>query len=106
MAKVEQPDLLHEALSKAPQATLMFWLVKICATTVGETGGDALPMTLNLGYATVTLIFLAYSSWRWACRCAGGATIPFPIGSWWWRRPRWAPPLRTSSTAACTSAIR
>ena len=51
---------LHEALSKAPQATLMFWLVKICATTVGETGGDALSMTLNLGYATATLIFLAF----------------------------------------------
>lgn len=52
--------VLHEALSKAPQATLMFWLVKICATTVGETGGDALSMTLNLGYATATLIFLAF----------------------------------------------
>ena len=52
--------VLHEALSKAPQATLMFWLVKICATTVGETGGDALSMSLNLGYATATLIFLAF----------------------------------------------
>jgi len=48
-----------EALSKAPQATLMFWLVKICATTVGETGGDAVSMTLKLGYAVATLIFLA-----------------------------------------------
>ncbi|HEX4095211.1 MAG TPA: hypothetical protein VHX64_00720 [Caulobacteraceae bacterium] len=60
MATAQQPDLMHEALSKAPQATLMFWLVKICATTVGETGGDALSMTLNLGYATATLIFLGY----------------------------------------------
>jgi uncharacterized membrane-anchored protein len=49
-----------EALSKAPQATLMFWLVKICATTVGETGGDAVSMTLKLGYAIATLIFLAF----------------------------------------------
>jgi uncharacterized membrane-anchored protein len=49
-----------EALSKAPQATLMFWLVKICATTVGETGGDAVSMTLKLGYAVATLIFLAF----------------------------------------------
>ena len=47
-------------LSKAPQATLMFWLVKICATTVGETGGDAVSMTLKLGYAVATLIFLAF----------------------------------------------
>ena len=53
-------SLAHEALSKAPQATLMFWIVKICATTVGETGGDAFSMSLNLGYATATLIFLAF----------------------------------------------
>jgi len=51
---------LGQALSKAPQATLMFWLVKICATTVGETGGDAVSMTLKLGYAVATLIFLAF----------------------------------------------
>ena len=38
----------------------MFWLVKICATTVGETGGDAVSMTLNLGYAVATLIFLGF----------------------------------------------
>jgi uncharacterized membrane-anchored protein len=37
----------------------MFWVVKICATTVGETGGDAMSMTLKLGYAVTTLIFLA-----------------------------------------------
>jgi len=47
-----------DILSKAPEATLMFWLVKICATTVGETGGDALSMTLKLGYAVATLIFV------------------------------------------------
>jgi len=52
--------LAGETLSKAPQATLMFWLVKICATTVGETGGDAISMTLKLGYAVATLIFLAF----------------------------------------------
>jgi uncharacterized membrane-anchored protein len=52
--------LASAALSKAPQATLMFWLVKICATTVGETGGDAVSMTLKLGYAVATLIFLTF----------------------------------------------
>lgn len=51
---------MHEALSKAPQATLMFWVVKICATTVGETGGDAVSMTLKLGYLVATLIFLGF----------------------------------------------
>ena len=58
MTDPQKASPLHEALSKAPPAILMFWLVKICATTVGETGGDALSMTLKLGYATATLIFL------------------------------------------------
>jgi uncharacterized membrane-anchored protein len=58
-AQTKAADLASKALSKAPQATLMFWLVKICATTVGETGGDAVSMTLKLGYAVATLIFLA-----------------------------------------------
>jgi uncharacterized membrane-anchored protein len=60
MAHGEAPDSAARALSKVPQATLIFWIVKICATTVGETGGDALSMTLNLGYAVATLIFLAF----------------------------------------------
>ncbi len=46
--------------SKVPRVTIAFWAVKILATTVGETGGDALSMTLNLGYALSTLIFLAF----------------------------------------------
>ena len=50
----------HEDLSKVPPAILMFWVVKICATTVGETGGDALSMSLNLGYLFASLIFLAF----------------------------------------------
>ena len=60
MTEASKPNLVHEALSKAPQATLMFWVVKICATTVGETGGDAVSMTLKLGYLTATYIFLAF----------------------------------------------
>lgn len=58
--RIQTEGLVGEALSKAPQATLMFWLVKICATTVGETGGDAMSMTLKLGYAVATLIFLGF----------------------------------------------
>jgi uncharacterized membrane-anchored protein len=49
-----------DLISKVPQATAIFWIVKILATTVGETGGDALSMTLNLGYAVATLVFLAF----------------------------------------------
>lgn len=48
------------ALSKAPQVTLAFWIIKILATTLGETGGDALSMQLNLGYLVSTLIFLVF----------------------------------------------
>lgn len=46
--------------SKVPPVTLAFWIVKILATTVGETGGDALSMTLKLGYLLSTAIFLAF----------------------------------------------
>lgn len=46
-------------LSKVPQITLSFWLIKILATTLGETGGDALSMSLDLGYLLSTLIFAA-----------------------------------------------
>lgn len=53
-------DSKSDALSKVPQVTLMFWVVKILATTLGETGGDALSMTLNLGYAASSLIFLGF----------------------------------------------
>ncbi|MDR3536600.1 MAG: hypothetical protein P4L71_08880 [Acetobacteraceae bacterium] len=42
---------------KVPEVTLTFWIIKIAATTLGETGGDALSMTLNLGYAVSTAIF-------------------------------------------------
>jgi uncharacterized membrane-anchored protein len=48
----------EEALSKVPEVTLVFWIVKIAATTLGETGGDSVTMTLNWGYSTGTLIFL------------------------------------------------
>lgn len=43
--------------SKVPAVTLAFWIAKIFATTVGETGGDAVSMSLNLGYAVATGIF-------------------------------------------------
>jgi uncharacterized membrane-anchored protein len=51
-------DGTKAALSKVPEVTLIFWIVKILATTLGETGGDALSMSVNLGYAVSTLIFL------------------------------------------------
>lgn len=47
----------REALSKVPEVTLVFWVIKIAATTLGETGGDAVSMSMNLGYLTATAIF-------------------------------------------------
>ena len=49
--------LLRETVVKVPAVTLGFWLLKIAATTLGETGGDALSMSLNLGYLLSTAIF-------------------------------------------------
>jgi uncharacterized membrane-anchored protein len=44
-------------LSKVPEITLLFWIVKIAATTLGETGGDMVSMSMNLGYLVGTVIF-------------------------------------------------
>jgi uncharacterized membrane-anchored protein len=47
----------EESLSKVPEVTLIFWIIKIAATTLGETGGDAVSMSMNLGYLVGTAIF-------------------------------------------------
>ena len=48
---------MDEALSKVPEVTLIFWVIKIAATTLGETGGDMVSMSMNLGYLVGTAIF-------------------------------------------------
>ena len=50
---------LKETLSKVPEVTLIFWIIKILATTLGETGGDAVSMSMDLGYLVGTAIFAA-----------------------------------------------
>ena len=47
-----------DTLSKVPEVTLGFWIIKIAATTLGETGGDEVSMSLNLGYALSSIIFI------------------------------------------------
>jgi uncharacterized membrane-anchored protein len=49
----------HINLNKLPEITLAFWVMKICATTLGETAGDLLSMTLNVGYAMSSLILIS-----------------------------------------------
>jgi uncharacterized membrane-anchored protein len=46
--------------SKVPHVTLALWIIKICATTLDENGGDVLSMTLNPGYAVSTVIFFGF----------------------------------------------
>ena len=48
---------VRSALSKVPEVTLGFWVIKILATTLGETGGDTVSMSMNLGYLVGTAIF-------------------------------------------------
>src|SRR6266852_2572849 len=50
---------ISDRSSKVPAVTLAFWVVKILATTLGETGGDAVTMSMNLGYLVGTAIFTA-----------------------------------------------
>src|ERR1700736_2522135 len=59
MDQYYKEQLYSEAVSKVPQVTLGFWIVKILATTLGETGGDAVTMSMNLGYLVGTAIFAA-----------------------------------------------
>ncbi len=46
-------------MNKLPQITIGFWIMKICATTLGETAGDLLSMTLNMGYAMSSIILIS-----------------------------------------------
>lgn len=50
-------NTLNTTLGKVPEVTLGFWFIKILATTLGETGGDAVTMSMHLGYAIGTAIF-------------------------------------------------
>lgn len=50
-------DNIEKYASKVPEVTLLFWTIKIAATTLGETGGDAVSMSMNLGYLIGTAIF-------------------------------------------------
>jgi len=64
-------------ISKVPQVTLMFWIIKIFATTLGETGGDAVTMTWELGYAVGSLIFLGFFAVTLAVQVASKRYHPF-----------------------------
>jgi uncharacterized membrane-anchored protein len=52
-------DSAERLASKVPEVTLVFWIIKIAATTLGETGGDTVTMTLDWGYLLGTALFLS-----------------------------------------------
>src|SRR3954471_16578830 len=52
-------DVTKQAFTKVPAVTLGFWAIKILATTLGETGGDTVTMTMNWGYLAGSALFLA-----------------------------------------------
>ena len=64
-------------ISKVPEVTLGFWIIKVAATTLGETGGDTLSMTLGLGYLTSTLIFATALVVLAGCQIAAKKFHPF-----------------------------
>src|SRR4051794_41633077 len=64
-------------LSKVPEVTLTFWIIKILATTLGETGGDTVTMTLAWGYLTGTAIFLSLLAVLGVVQIAAKRVHPF-----------------------------
>ena len=52
-------ETIERAAAKVPEVTVCFWTIKILATTLGETGGDSVSMSLGLGYLLSTIIFAA-----------------------------------------------
>lgn len=63
-------------MSKLPRITAAFWVMKICATTLGETAGDLLSMTLNVGYAASSLILLSIFAATLAAQLASSRYHP------------------------------
>jgi uncharacterized membrane-anchored protein len=53
-------DEHRQVWNKLPEITFSFWVMKICATTLGETAGDLMSMTMNVGYAVSSAILLSF----------------------------------------------
>jgi uncharacterized membrane-anchored protein len=63
--------------SKVPEVTIVFWIIKIAATTLGETGGDTVTMTLNWGYLVGTALFLSLLVVLVICQISASKFYPF-----------------------------
>lgn len=58
-SRISSDLTIDDSYSKVPAVTLTFWIIKIFATTLGETGGDSVSMSMNLVYLVGTVIFAA-----------------------------------------------
>jgi uncharacterized membrane-anchored protein len=67
----------EDGMSKVPAVTLGFWVIKVIATTLGETGGDAVSMTLNWGYAVSSAMFIGVFVLAVAAQIAAKSFHPF-----------------------------
>src|SRR3546814_9251110 len=67
-----------DTFAKAPEVTLGFWIIKVLVTTLGETGGDAVTMSMQLGYAAGTAIFLVLFVAAVAIQVRAERFHPFP----------------------------
>jgi uncharacterized membrane-anchored protein len=63
--------------SKVPEVTLIFWIIKVLATTLGETGGDAVSMSMNFGYAVSSFIFIGIFAVAVVAQIAAKKFYPF-----------------------------
>jgi uncharacterized membrane-anchored protein len=72
-----RPNNPEAASSKVPEVTLAFWIIKVAATTLGETGGDAVSMTMNLGYAVSSVVFFTLFMVTVAVQVASKKFHPF-----------------------------
>jgi uncharacterized membrane-anchored protein len=70
-------EAAKRTLSKVPAVTLAFWVIKIAATTLGETGGDAVSMSMNFGYAISSIIFIGIFVVSVAAQIRAKAFHPF-----------------------------
>jgi uncharacterized membrane-anchored protein len=70
-------DAAAPGVSKVPEVTLVFWIIKIAATTLGETGGDTVTMTLNWGYLAGTALFLTLLVVLVACQITAKKFNPY-----------------------------
>jgi len=70
-------DVFSDLITKVPAITLGFWAIKILATTLGETAGDTVSMTLNLGYLTGSAIFIAILIAFVFCQVRSSRFYPF-----------------------------